>query len=357
MAATTGAQAGTVTQGWLHDTLEQLIDQIRTLLDVTGVAFVTVDRDRAAIRPAAAWFASEEASRAFTPLLERPYDPERAGVTEAAVESGRAVLIPRVAEWQGAARLRGRPAGRARAAGAPGRAPRRAARPAGVGLLPHGVVHLVPRAHGRRTDVRRARDLLQSAPARAHGRRPALRRGVRPPRRARARALRAARARGRAAAGGGARQPRPARRRRLHRPRRGLRRDRRAGRRVVRRDAGVAHPLRPVPGRAARRRGHGRLGAHDARALRARRGDDRARRRDGGAVRLDGGGQAALPPLGRRDGGRDVVHARAHHAGRPALRRADRDARAAGPLRRDGPAAPRLARGRRGRRDLPRARV
>src|SRR3954453_18167611 len=108
MAAATGAQAGTVTEGWLHATLEQLIDQIRTLLDVTGVAFVTVDRDRAAIRPAAAWFASEEASRAFTPLLERPYDPERAGVTEAAVESGRAVLIPRVAEWQGAAGLRER---------------------------------------------------------------------------------------------------------------------------------------------------------------------------------------------------------------------------------------------------------
>src|SRR4051794_41535091 len=112
MAATTGAQAGTVTQGWLHDTLEQLIDQIRTLLDVTGVAFVTVDRDRAAIRPAAAWFASEAASRAFTPLLERPYDPERAGVTEAAVESGRAVLIPRVAEWQGAGRARARHAQR-----------------------------------------------------------------------------------------------------------------------------------------------------------------------------------------------------------------------------------------------------
>src|SRR4051812_42859662 len=108
MAATTGPQAGTGGQGWLHDAPRQLIDQIRTLLDVTGVAFVTVDRDRAAIRPAAAWFASEEASRAFTPLLERPYDPERAGVTEAAVESGRAVLIPRVAEWQGAAGLRER---------------------------------------------------------------------------------------------------------------------------------------------------------------------------------------------------------------------------------------------------------
>src|SRR3954454_6740092 len=103
MAATTGAQAGTVTQGWLHDTLEQLIDQIRTLLDVTWVAFVTVEHERAAIRPAAAWFASEAASRAFTPLLERPYDPERAGGTEAAVESGTAGLVPRVADWAGAA--------------------------------------------------------------------------------------------------------------------------------------------------------------------------------------------------------------------------------------------------------------
>ena len=105
---TTEAHAGTLTESWLHDTLEQLIGQIRALLDVTGVAFVTVDADRAAIRPAAAWFATEEASRAFTPLLQRPYDPDRGGVTEAAVESGTAVLIPRVAEWPGAERLRTR---------------------------------------------------------------------------------------------------------------------------------------------------------------------------------------------------------------------------------------------------------
>ena len=104
----TDAQTGTMTEGWLHDTLEQLIGQIRALLDVSGVAFVTVDADRAAIRPAAAWFASEEAARAFTPLLQRPYDPSRAGVTEAAVESGTAVLIPRVGEWSGAEGLRTR---------------------------------------------------------------------------------------------------------------------------------------------------------------------------------------------------------------------------------------------------------
>ena len=69
-----------LSESWLHDTLEQLIDQIRALLDVTGVAFVTIDADRAAIRPAAAWFATEEASRAFTPLLAAPLrpDPRRA---------------------------------------------------------------------------------------------------------------------------------------------------------------------------------------------------------------------------------------------------------------------------------------
>src|SRR4051794_2615227 len=99
---------GTVTEGWLHDTLEQLIEQIRALLDVTGVAFVTVDEDREAIRPAAAWFVSQEASRAFSPLLARPYEPERGGVTEAAVESGTAVLIPRMGEWPGAEGLRER---------------------------------------------------------------------------------------------------------------------------------------------------------------------------------------------------------------------------------------------------------
>src|SRR5215213_7773181 len=108
MAVATKSQQGTVTEGWLHDTLEQLIEQIRALLDVTGVAFVTVDEDREAIRPAAAWFVNQEASRAFSPLLARPYEPERGGVTEAAVESGTAVLIPRISEWPGAEGLRER---------------------------------------------------------------------------------------------------------------------------------------------------------------------------------------------------------------------------------------------------------
>ena len=79
MAGTTEVHAGALTESWLHDTLEQLIGQIRALLDVTGVAFVTVDADRAAIRPAAAWFATEEAVarvHAAAPAPLRP-DPRR----------------------------------------------------------------------------------------------------------------------------------------------------------------------------------------------------------------------------------------------------------------------------------------
>ena len=251
MAGTTEVHAGALSESWLHDTLEQLIAQIRALLDVTGVAFVTIDADRAAIRPAAAWFATEEASRAFTPLLQRPYDPTRAGVTEAAVESGTAVLIPRVGEWPGAEGLRARlNENLDRAAGR-----------AGVGLLPHRLVHLVPGPDRRRAHLRRARDLLQPAAARARRRGPAHDRGVRAARRAGARALRAARARGRPAARGGARQPGAPGRRRVDRPRGRLHRDRRPGGGAVGRHAGAADPLRPGRRRAARRRGERRLRA------------------------------------------------------------------------------------------------
>ena len=132
-----------------------MITQIRALLDVTGVAFVTVDEERAAIRPAAAWFDSEERPRAFNPLLTRPYDPERGGVTEAAVESGASVLIPRIREWPGAEGLRERLSEQ----------------------LDDQLAELAwdwyrtasfisaPGAHRRRAHVRRAGDLLQPAAA------------------------------------------------------------------------------------------------------------------------------------------------------------------------------------------------
>jgi sigma-B regulation protein RsbU (phosphoserine phosphatase) len=91
---------------WLRHTLEEIIGQIRRLLDVSGCAFQVVDFDEGMIRPAAAWFATDAVRAAMTPVLERPYDRERPGVTEAAIERGDALLIRNLEEWEGAVALR-----------------------------------------------------------------------------------------------------------------------------------------------------------------------------------------------------------------------------------------------------------
>jgi len=93
---------------WLRHTLEEIIGQIRRLLDVSGCAFQVVDFKAGTIRPAAAWFASDEARDSMTPVLERPYDRERPGVTEAAIERGEPLLIADFEEWEGATGVRAR---------------------------------------------------------------------------------------------------------------------------------------------------------------------------------------------------------------------------------------------------------
>jgi GAF domain-containing protein len=93
---------------WLRHTLEEIIGQIRRLLDVSGCAFQVVDFEAGMIRPAAAWFASDEARDSMTPVLERPYDRERPGVTEAAIERGDSLLIADFEEWEGATGVRTR---------------------------------------------------------------------------------------------------------------------------------------------------------------------------------------------------------------------------------------------------------
>ena len=93
---------------WLRHTLEEIIEQIRRLLDVSGCAFQVVDFETRTIHPAAAWFATDAVRAAMTPVLARPYDRERPGVTEAAIERGEALLIPRFEAWEGAGPLRER---------------------------------------------------------------------------------------------------------------------------------------------------------------------------------------------------------------------------------------------------------
>jgi len=67
-----------------------------------------VDWDKRYIRPAAIWFSTPEVAEAFGAVLSRPYDPERAGITEAAIERRAPLLVSGIEEWPGAAGLRRR---------------------------------------------------------------------------------------------------------------------------------------------------------------------------------------------------------------------------------------------------------
>jgi serine phosphatase RsbU (regulator of sigma subunit) len=95
-------------EAWLRHTLEEILLQIRVLLDIDGCAFQTVDWERGHIRPAAMWFETPAIRATLQPVLDRPYDRERGGVTEAAIEQGESLLITDVTRWDGAEALRAR---------------------------------------------------------------------------------------------------------------------------------------------------------------------------------------------------------------------------------------------------------
>jgi GAF domain-containing protein len=103
-----GIEHAATSETWLRHTLEEILSQIRVLLDVDGCAFQTIDFERRHITPAASWFETAELRAAMAPVFDRPYDPERGGVTEAAVERGETVLIDDMERWQGAGALRAR---------------------------------------------------------------------------------------------------------------------------------------------------------------------------------------------------------------------------------------------------------
>jgi GAF domain-containing protein len=67
-----------------------------------------VDWEERYIRPAAAWFSTPSVADAFGAVLSRPYDPARAGITEAAIERRAPLLVDSIEDWPGAAGLRRR---------------------------------------------------------------------------------------------------------------------------------------------------------------------------------------------------------------------------------------------------------
>jgi GAF domain-containing protein len=95
-------------EAWLRHTLEEILGQLRVLLDVDGCAFQTVDWGAGHIHAAAAWFETPQIRATLRPLLDRPYDARRPGLTEAAIEGGRPLLLDDVEAWKGGARLRER---------------------------------------------------------------------------------------------------------------------------------------------------------------------------------------------------------------------------------------------------------
>jgi GAF domain-containing protein len=100
-----GVEHAASSQAWLRRTLGEILAELRKLFDLAGCAFLVVDWEARHIRPAAAWFASPAVKEAFGPVLDRPYEPARAGITEAALERRAPLLIARMEDWPGAAAL------------------------------------------------------------------------------------------------------------------------------------------------------------------------------------------------------------------------------------------------------------
>jgi GAF domain-containing protein len=88
--------------GWSERTSARLVEDIRALLRVDAVAFVTVDNERGQLERAAGWFATPELSEALQPAGARALARGRRGLVEAALERERPLLLPRVEAWEAA---------------------------------------------------------------------------------------------------------------------------------------------------------------------------------------------------------------------------------------------------------------
>ena len=87
--------------------LDLVADHLRRHPRVDGGVFLTVDEGRSRVRPAVTWFASPVLDEIVTRVLDRPYARSSPGFTEAALERGRPLFLPRVEDWEAAPSLRG----------------------------------------------------------------------------------------------------------------------------------------------------------------------------------------------------------------------------------------------------------
>ena len=86
-------------------TLAPLIAHARRLLPIDGIAFVGVDAARSYVEPIAGWYRQSELAAVLEPTRRRPYDRLRPGLSEIVIERDRALLLPRLEDWEAAAML------------------------------------------------------------------------------------------------------------------------------------------------------------------------------------------------------------------------------------------------------------
>lgn len=98
-AAASGGDQAPRTPG---DPLDLVLEHLRRLVRADAAVLMSVDRGRTAIEPNASWFSSNELRDALVPALVRPYDRQRPGLTEATLERGRPLLLPRLEDWEAA---------------------------------------------------------------------------------------------------------------------------------------------------------------------------------------------------------------------------------------------------------------
>jgi serine phosphatase RsbU (regulator of sigma subunit) len=84
------------------DPLDLMLEHLRRMVRADVAALLEVDRGRTTISPSASWFSSPELRDAVGPAFARPYDRARPGLTEATLERGRSLLLPRLEDWEAA---------------------------------------------------------------------------------------------------------------------------------------------------------------------------------------------------------------------------------------------------------------
>ena len=89
----------------LWPALERIIGHVRGLVRCDVASFQVLTPARTRVEPIASWFATPALRESLEPFLHRPFDRSRPGLTEAALERARPLLLPRLEDWEAAPRL------------------------------------------------------------------------------------------------------------------------------------------------------------------------------------------------------------------------------------------------------------